>query len=85
MDNGLIFPYPCACARDESSVLTTQKVADRFLRERAAAGCVGPSVVVVKRRGDAERQPYQSVVTLGQARREKPRQIRVSLILRGDA
>lgn len=24
MDNGLIFPYPCVGARDESAVLTTQ-------------------------------------------------------------
>ena len=24
MDNGLIFPYPCVRARDESAVLTTQ-------------------------------------------------------------
>ena len=28
MDNGLIFPYPCVRARDESMLLTTQKVAD---------------------------------------------------------
>jgi hypothetical protein len=28
MDNGLIFPYPCVRARDESILLTTQKVAD---------------------------------------------------------
>ena len=27
MDNGLIFPYPCVRARDESMLLTTQKVA----------------------------------------------------------
>ena len=27
MDNGLIFPYPCVRARDESILLTTQKVA----------------------------------------------------------
>ena len=27
MDNGLIFPYPCVRARDESIVLTTQMVA----------------------------------------------------------
>ena len=26
MDNGLIFPYPCERAHDESSVLTVQKV-----------------------------------------------------------
>ena len=26
MDNGLIFPYPCSRARDESVVLTVQKV-----------------------------------------------------------
>jgi hypothetical protein len=30
MDNGLIFPYPCVRARDESILLTTQKVADRI-------------------------------------------------------
>ena len=30
MDNGLIFPYPCVRARDESMLLTTQKVADRI-------------------------------------------------------
>ena len=30
MDNGLIFPYPCVRARDESMVLTTQMVADRI-------------------------------------------------------
>jgi hypothetical protein len=29
MDNGLIFPYPCVGARDESTPLTTQKVADQ--------------------------------------------------------
>ena len=28
MDNGLIFPYPCVRVRDESILLTTQKVAD---------------------------------------------------------
>ena len=28
MDNGLIFPYPCVRARDESILLTTQMVAD---------------------------------------------------------
>ena len=27
MDNGLIFPYPCVRAHDESVALTTQKVA----------------------------------------------------------
>jgi hypothetical protein len=32
MDNGLIFPYPCVRARDESTLLTTQKVADQSLR-----------------------------------------------------
>ena len=26
MDNGLIFPYPCVRAPDESVLLTTQKV-----------------------------------------------------------
>ena len=30
MDNGLIFPYPCVRARDESILLTTQKVAHRI-------------------------------------------------------
>ncbi len=30
MDNGLIFPYPCVCARDESAVLTTQNRIDPF-------------------------------------------------------
>ena len=29
MDNGLIFPYPCVGAPDESIVLTTQMVANR--------------------------------------------------------
>lgn len=28
MDNGLIFPYPCVGARDESAVLTTQNRID---------------------------------------------------------
>ena len=78
MDNGLIFPYPCVRAHDESEVLTTQMVAYPILRERKVAGCVGPSLVVVKRWGDAGRQPYQSVVILGQARRETSRQIRMS-------
>ena len=32
MDNGLIFPYPCMSAPDESSVLTTQKVVHQSLR-----------------------------------------------------
>ena len=56
MDNGLIFPYPCVRARDESILLTTQKVADQspFWGARAA-GCVGPGLVVVKRWGDAGR------------------------------
>ena len=31
MDNGLIFPYPCVGAPDESILLTTQKVANQFL------------------------------------------------------
>ena len=79
MDNGLIFPYPCVGARDESIVLTTQMVADQSLRGATVIGCVGPQLVVVKRRGDAGRQPYQSVVILGQARRESDRQIRRSL------
>lgn len=55
MDNGLIFPYPCMSVPDESPVLTAQKVADLILRERTVAGCAGPSVVVVKRWGDAGR------------------------------
>ena len=29
MDNGLIFPYPCVGAHDESVLLTTQKVVDQ--------------------------------------------------------
>jgi hypothetical protein len=40
MDNGLIFPYPCVRARDESILLTTQKVAHQSLsrvREPPAA------------------------------------------------
>jgi hypothetical protein len=49
MDNGLIFPYPCVCVRDESPVLTAQKAADQSLRGATVAGCVGSSVVVVKR------------------------------------
>ncbi len=55
MDNGLIFPYPCVRAHDESEVLTAQMVAYPILRERKVAGCVGPSLVVVKRWGDAGR------------------------------
>lgn len=55
MDNGLIFPYPCVRARDESIVLTTQMVADQSLRGATVTGCVGPQLVVVKRRGDAGR------------------------------
>jgi hypothetical protein len=31
MDNGLIFPYPCVRARDESPVLTTQTILDPIL------------------------------------------------------
>ena len=31
MDNGLIFPYPCVRARDESILLTTQKVVHQSL------------------------------------------------------
>ena len=31
MDNGLIFPYPCVGAPDESEVLTTQKVTNQIL------------------------------------------------------
>jgi hypothetical protein len=55
MDNGLIFPYPCVGAPDESVLLTTQKVVDQALRGATAAGCVGPGLVVVKRGGDAGR------------------------------
>jgi hypothetical protein len=29
MDNGLIFPYPCVGAHDESVLLTTQRVVDQ--------------------------------------------------------
>ncbi len=53
MDNGLIFPYPCFRAHNESVVLTAQNPKD-FLRE-AGGGCAGPSLVVVKRWGDAGR------------------------------
>ncbi len=55
MDNGLIFPYPCVCVPDESEVLTAQKVTDQSLRGATVTGCVGPSLVVVKRWGDAGR------------------------------
>ncbi len=55
MDNGLIFPYPCVGARDESILLTTQKVVYQSLRGARIAGCVGPGLVVVKRWGDAGR------------------------------
>jgi hypothetical protein len=55
MDNGLIFPYPCVRARDESVVLTAQMVADQSLRGATVTGCVGSSLVVVKRWGDAGR------------------------------
>ena len=56
MDNGLIFPYPCVRARDESILLTTQKVADPIpFGVKTATGCVGPGWVVVKRWGDAGR------------------------------
>ena len=55
MDNGLIFPYPCVGAPDESILLTTQKVHDGSLRGDEFAGCVGPGLVVVKRWGDAGR------------------------------
>jgi hypothetical protein len=85
MDNGLIFPYPCMSVPDETILLTTQKAGDCLLREPTSAGCVGPGWVVVKRWGDAGRQPYQSVVILGQTGRESDRQIRLAVILRGDA
>lgn len=55
MDNGLIFPYPCVGAHDESVVLTTQMVVDHSFRGVTIAGCVGSSLVVVKRWGDAGR------------------------------
>ena len=55
MDNGLIFPYPCVGARDESILLTTQKVVYQSLRGARTAGCVGPGLVVVKQWGDAGR------------------------------
>ena len=55
MDNGLIFPYPCVRARDESILLTTQNLTDRILREKTVGGCVGSGWVVVKRWGDAGR------------------------------
>ena len=55
MDNGLIFPYPCVGAHDESILLTTQMVDDRSLRGEEFTGCVGPGWVVVKRWGDAGR------------------------------
>lgn len=56
MDNGLIFPYPCVGARDESAVLNHPKP-DRSLPFGGVEfwGCVGTSLVVVKRRGDAGR------------------------------
>ena len=41
MDNGLIFPYPCVGARDESMVLTTQNRIDQSLRGRGAPGLRG--------------------------------------------
>lgn len=78
MDNGLIFPYPCMSVPDESILLTTQTVAYQLLRDAGVACCVGPVWVVVKRWGDAGRQPYQSVVILGQACRASDRQIRHS-------
>lgn len=56
MDNGLIFPYPCVGARDESAVLTTQNRIDHSSFGGVEFwGCVGTSLVVVKRRGDAGR------------------------------
>jgi hypothetical protein len=38
MDNGLIFPYPCVRARDESILLTTQILADRILSGKRRSG-----------------------------------------------
>jgi hypothetical protein len=55
MDNGLIFPYPCVRVPDESEVLTAQMVSDHSLRGATGIGCVEPSLVVVKRWGDAGR------------------------------
>lgn len=55
MDNGLIFPYPCMSVPDESPVLTAQMIVDQSLRGATMIGCAGPSVVVVKRWGDAGR------------------------------
>ena len=55
MDNGLIFPYPCVGAPDESIVLTTQNLSYQSLRGAGDGGCVGPGRVVVKRWGDAGR------------------------------
>ena len=59
MDNGLIFPYPCVRARDESVlVLTTQtrwSYQDPFGGRWTAALRGTFELVVVKRRGDAGR------------------------------
>ena len=55
MDNGLIFPYPCVGAHDESVLLTAQKVVNQSLRGAGITGCAGPGLVVVKRWGDAGR------------------------------
>lgn len=85
MDNGLIFPYPCMSVPDESILLTAQTVVHQSLRGARITRCAGPVWVVVKRWGDAGRQPYQSVVILGQTCRESDRQIRLTQILRGDA
>lgn len=55
MDNGLIFPYPCVSVPDESAVLTAQTMDHRSLRGEGFMRCAGPSLVVVKRWGDAGR------------------------------
>ncbi len=44
MDNGLIFPYPCVRARDESALLTAQNPADRILLGKDGGGLRGTRV-----------------------------------------
>jgi hypothetical protein len=56
MDNGLIFPYPCVAVHTEAPVLTAQNLTDSAPSGvRGVRGCVGSSVVVGKRWGDAGR------------------------------
>jgi hypothetical protein len=55
MDNGLIFPYPCVSVPDESAVLTAQNRIHATFGCAGVRGCAGPSLVVVKRWGDAGR------------------------------